>query len=93
MRHMTVYGLGVFLSKTGWPSYDSWWNAADIAACDWSAIKFASSELQGVFSSRDASNLIKGYEVDLPTCPQCCVMMDLALEMRARWLAEAQTQQ
>ncbi len=90
---MTVYALGVLLGKLGWPSHNYWWNAADTAACDWSRIKFADSELLGVFSSGDANHLIGGYEVDLPTCPQCCVMMDLALEIRARQLAEAQTQQ
>ena len=95
---MTVYGLGVLLGAIvyGDLSYNSpynyWRDAEDVAACSWSKIKFADSELLGVFSSGDAECLIKGRKVDPPTCPQCCVMMDLALEMRARWLAEAQTQ-
>lgn len=87
---MTVYALYTLLGK---PDHYSWSSASDTAACDWSRLRYADYADTKVWASSDAEVLIQGRRVLLPTCPQCCVMMDLALEMRARWLAEAQIQQ
>lgn len=50
----------------------------DRRACDWAPIM----DLVAPFCDSTALDLLTGEKVDLPTCPACAALVDLALEMR-----------
>ncbi len=58
------------------------WSLRDLAAFGFRACDWGWEESEDLFAAEDAQALLDGREVDLPTCPACAALLDLALEMR-----------
>lgn len=74
MRHITVMATN-FVSS--WLADDAT-HYAGVLACDWSKVEATAQE----FDLPAAVGLLTGTKVELPTCPACAALLDLALEMR-----------
>lgn len=72
MRHATVWALE---NVRPWLPDDTTDYGAR-SACDW---EYTTIE---AFTAGDASRLLHGESVELPTCPACAALLDLALELR-----------
>lgn len=78
MRHATVQATRVVFN---WLPYHNRFIDKSLRlrrACDWSD----TTPLADNFDALDAVHLLDGQAVDLPTCPACAALLDLALEMR-----------
>jgi len=51
-------------------------------ACDWEPL--GCFDPDDFFTDTTARELLEGERVELPTCPPCAALLDLALEMRGR---------
>lgn len=80
-RHVTVNALNVVF-----PWADGAVEATRRRACDW---EFSDALREDVLYDSEVRRLLRGESVDLPTCPACAALLDLALEMRATGLTEA----
>lgn len=88
MRHATVYAIETLRLLP--PRQEHWVAASDIKACDWTPAppppcgpQPPLSEYEdNTFRSYAADLLLAGREVQLPTCPACAALVDLALELR-----------
>lgn len=76
MRHATVNAVEHIRAPD---LQDRWANAAGVAACNWESI---SLRTLAHFHAGSAEDLVFGLRVELPTCPACAALVDLALELR-----------
>ena len=75
MRHATVMGLNVLRPWVGYPGGTAWRRLA----CTWEP---CNPEAKDFFNDEHAWDLLGGRRVELPTCPACAALLDLALELR-----------
>ena len=76
MRHATVQALR---SVYDWLPFHNRFIDKPLRlrrACDWEEMH------EVAFSALDAFHLLDGQPVDLPTCPSCATLLDVALELR-----------
>lgn len=73
MRHATVLALDTIHPWLSDDATDYW----SRLACDWE-----DGQLGGAFIVGEAARLLHGGSVELPTCPACAALLDLALELR-----------
>lgn len=78
MRHATVNAT-FFLYK--WFEDNRYSGRTSRLACDWSCREFGCFE-SDYFDVTAAINLISGRRSELPTCPECAVLVDLAIQLR-----------
>lgn len=84
MRHATVYAIEVIQrlparAESQWEAAGlEWQGASDVRACDWLPLPTAAE----AFRSTTAAALLRDVAVELPTCPSCAALVDLAFAMR-----------
>lgn len=88
MRHATARAINFI-----YPWYEQvdsmgygWKNINDglRLACDWSEFNYRARAEDELFTGGAAQSLVKGRRVDLPTCPACAALLDLALELSGK---------
>lgn len=77
LRHATVMALDLVFRWLPRPVID----AGSRRACDWERVYIFENS---TFTYEAGVRLIGGASVELPTCPACAALLDLALEMRGR---------
>lgn len=85
MRHATVYAIETAqgiktmpgVQEPGWQ-----FGAGNVIACSWEHV--IEDEMPSALSRFEMMELLVGKPVDLPTCPACAALLDLALEMRGK---------
>lgn len=79
MRHVTFNALRVVLGTFDAYIYDGGWHLA----CDWSDCSPLSGWNYDLLTVPNADLFLKGDpKVKPPTCPNCAVLWDMALELR-----------
>ncbi len=71
MRHATVSATLIFYR---WETYLE--DRYERRACDW-----VKDLTPAIFHQQDAHKLLQGILVELPTCPECAALVDLAQEL------------
>ena len=78
MRHATVNAT-FFLYE--WFEDNTYSGRESRIACDWSDCEGGCLESE-YFNDNAAIKLINGRQCELPTCPECAVLVDLAIQLR-----------